>query len=106
LEFDPMIRWIESSAVEGRAMRVLIVVLTSSLSFSSFFGAAWAQGTKDPSNPVPTMVFPIRPRDEPTETRPTAVPNRTFPSQPPIQVRPAYRYRIYRHRHRHRHRHR
>ena len=28
-------------------------------------GTAVAQGTKDPSNPIPSMVYPIRPRDEP-----------------------------------------
>jgi len=81
-------------------MRILMVFLTISFGISSFFGAALAQGTKDPSNPIPTMVFPIRPRDEPTEIRPTAVPNRAFPAQPPIQVTPAYRYRIHRYRHR------
>ena len=39
-----------------------------------------AQGTKDPSNPVPSMVVPIRPRNEPVGT--TAVPNRSTVQQP------------------------
>ena len=39
-------------------------------------GEAWGQGTKD--NPAPTMVFPIRPRDEPART--TAVPNTSHTS--------------------------
>jgi hypothetical protein len=75
-------------------MRASMLFLTIGFGASSFFGVALAQGTKDPSNPVPTMVFPIRPRDEPTSTRPTAVRTRTFPSQPPIRVRRAYRVRV------------
>ena len=62
-------------------------------------GEAWGQGTKDPSNPVPTMVYPIRPRDQPAP--PTAVPNTSHTqqpyTQPPIRMwraRPGYRARI------------
>jgi hypothetical protein len=60
-------------------------------------GEAWGQGTKDPSTPVPTMVFPIRPRDEPAA--PTAVPNNSYtrPQQPPIRLwraRPVYPARV------------
>jgi hypothetical protein len=75
-------------------MRVSMLVLTVGFCVASFPDAAMAQGTKDPSNPVPTMVFPIRPRDEPATTRPTAVPNRTFPPQRSIRVRPVYPYLI------------
>ena len=75
-------------------MRAVTLFLTVSFLTCISFGTATAQGTKDLSNPVSGMVFPIRPRDEPTETRPTAVPNRSFPSQPPIPVGRAYRYRI------------
>lgn len=75
-------------------MRASMLFLTIGFGIASFSGAALAQGTKDPSNPVPTMVFPIRPRDEPPATHPTAVPNRTFPPQPSIRVRPAYPYRV------------
>jgi hypothetical protein len=59
-------------------VRWIAVVLAASTA------EAWGQGTKDPSNPVPTMVYPIRPRDEPT--RPTAVPNTSY-SQPQPQIR-------------------
>jgi hypothetical protein len=71
--------------------------LTITFCISMFVGPASAQGTKDPSNPVPTMVFPIRPRDEPAP-RPTAVPNhnKTFPPQPVIRLRRAHRVRIHR----------
>jgi len=55
-------------------------------------GPASAQGTKDPSNPAPTMVFPVRPVDEPA--RPTAVPTNPVPPQPPIQLEPIYRGQI------------
>jgi hypothetical protein len=75
-------------------MRAAVLVLTVTFCGSVFFDAALAQGTKDPSNPVPTMVFPIRPRDEPT--RPTAVPNnnQTFPPQPVIRLRRAHRVHV------------
>jgi hypothetical protein len=68
------------------------------LAFAST-GEAWAQGTKDPSSPVPTMVVPIRPRNEPAP--PTAVPNNSYTQQPqqPIRlrrIRPGYPARMYR----------
>jgi len=47
---------------------------------------AEAQGTKDPSSPVSTMVFPIRPRDEPATTRPVVVPSTKLNRQ--IRLRP------------------
>ena len=80
--------------LKGKPMRASTLFLAIGFGVAGFFDAALAQGTKDPSNPVPTMVFPIRPRDEPTTTPPAAVRTRTFPSQPPIQVRRAYRYRV------------
>jgi len=75
-------------------MRSSTLFLTIVFYVAGFFDAALAQGTKDPSNPVPTMVFPIRPRDEPVTAPPTAVRTHTFPSQPPIQVGRAWRYRV------------
>jgi hypothetical protein len=77
-------------------MRASVLVLTITVCGSGFFDAALAQGTKDPSNPVPTMVFPIRPRDEPAASRPTAVPNhnKAFPPQPTIRLRRAYRVHV------------
>jgi hypothetical protein len=47
-------------------------------------GAAEAQGTKDPSNPVPTMVFPIRPRDE--APQPRIIRQTPTPAQAPIRL--------------------
>jgi hypothetical protein len=82
-------------------MRGVLLFLTVTFCLSmaaevAFLDVALAQGTKDPSNPVPTMTFPIRPRDEPT--RPTAVPNHntTFPPQPVVRVWRGYRHRLYR----------
>jgi hypothetical protein len=81
-------------------MRTSVLVLTITVCGCSVFDAAFdvalAQGTKDPSNPVPTMVFPIRPRDEPSASRPTAVPNhnKVFPPQPTIRLRRAYRFHV------------
>ena len=49
-------------------------------------GAAVAQGTKDPSNPVPSMVYPIRPRGEPP-TRQIIRPNNVTPTPPPIRLK-------------------
>jgi hypothetical protein len=49
-------------------------------------GAAVAQGTKDPSNPVPSMVYPIRPRDEPP-TPQIIRPNNVAPTPPPIRLK-------------------
>jgi hypothetical protein len=78
-------------------MRASVLVLTITICGCGFFDPAFdvalAQGTKDPSNPVPTMVFPIRPRDEPAP-HPTAVPNhnKAFPPQPTIRLRRSYPY--------------
>ncbi len=60
-------------------------------------GEAWGQGTKDPSNPVPSMVYTIRPRDEPAPL--TAVPNNSYTQsqRPPTglrQVRPFHPARV------------
>lgn len=67
--------------------------LLITLAFAYVPADACAQGTKDPSNPVPTVVYPIRPLDEPAP--PTAVPNvyrvqpvvprlrRVYPTNPP-----------------------
>ena len=52
-------------------------------------------GTKDTA--APTMVFPIRPRNEPPST--TAVPNIAPPQQPVVRLRRAYPYYIHRFRH-------
>jgi hypothetical protein len=52
-----------------RAKRFLTLVFVGC---SAASGAA-AQGTREFSNPGPTMVYPIRPRVEPA--RPTATPN-------------------------------
>jgi hypothetical protein len=73
-------------------MRVSGLLWITVLCLLAWADAAWAQGTKDPSNPVPSMVFPIRPRDEPAPS--TAVPN-TSHSRPQrtIQLQPIYRYR-------------
>jgi len=72
-----------------RAAKTLLTLLM--LAFAS--DSAPAQGTKDPSNPVPTMVVPIRPRNEPVGT--TAVPTWSRqPYQPYVpglrRIRPAY----------------
>ena len=53
--------------------------------------SAMAQGTKDPSTPVPPMVFPIRPRDEPAPPRRVIVPNS---QPPPIWLEPNYPVRV------------
>lgn len=65
---------------------------------AAFFPSAMAQsaatgGTKDVA--PPGMVFPIRPRDEPTT--PTAVPNQSRRA-PNVRVLPIYRYRYRVHR--------
>jgi hypothetical protein len=52
-----------------RTKSLLLLLLACSCVASD----ASAQGTKDPSNPVPTMVTPIRPRNGPAGS--TAVPN-------------------------------
>jgi hypothetical protein len=58
-------------------------------------GTVWAQGTKDPSNPVPSMVFPIRPRDEPAVS--AGVPNTSHTRQQgTVQLQPIYRHPAYR----------
>jgi hypothetical protein len=77
-------------------MRALFFVLIIMFGGVGVSDAVIAQGTKDPSNPVPTMIFPVRPRDEPA--RPTAVPNnsKSFPAQPVVRVRRAYRVRVLR----------
>lgn len=75
-------------------MRARIVVSTVLSCLSIMPGAGFAQGTKDPSNPVPTMVTPIRPRDELPRTRPLVVPNNT--ASAPIRLRRAYRGRVIR----------
>ncbi len=82
-------------------MRFLVLLITAVLSAIAFSDVANAQagtgGTND--RPGPTMVFPIRPRDEPPTV--TAVPNRAYQYYPqaPVRVmpiRPAFRYRKYR----------
>lgn len=74
-----------------RASRLLLITV---FCVSAGTETTWAQGTKDPSNPVPTMVFPIRPRDEPAP--PTAVPNTSHTRQ---QQRTIHLQRIYRYPH-------
>ena len=87
---------LQDQIMRGSALFLTVAFCVSMLIEAAFVEAALAQGTKDPSTPVPSMVVPIRPRDEPT--RPTAVPNhnRTFPPQPVIRMRRAYRPYIYR----------
>ena len=63
-------------------MKLLNIVLSVIVMVVACNGAAVAQGTKDPSNPVPTMVFPIRPRDQPTSPPPVIQRRQTPP--PPI----------------------
>lgn len=48
-------------------------------------GAALAQGTKDPSNPATSLVYPIRPRHDVPTAR-TIRPN-TVTALPPIRLR-------------------
>jgi hypothetical protein len=58
---------------------------------SLWSGIACAQGVKDPSSPVPSMSFPIRPRDEPSA--PTAVPNTSHTrARQPIWLQRNYQY--------------
>ena len=66
-------------------MRATIVISTVLFCVSIVSSAGFAQGTKDPSNPVPTMVTPIRPRDEPQRARPLVVPNNN--NTAPIRLR-------------------
>ncbi len=73
-------------------MRASMLFLTIIFCISILSGVVLAQGTRDPSNPVPRMVFPIRPRDEATTTRPIIVPNNA--PQPPVQLRRIYSDRI------------
>ncbi len=59
-------------------MPVAALLLTIVLLVAAFKDAAYAQGAATGGvndRPAPTMVFPIRPRDEPP--RRTAVPNRS-----------------------------
>lgn len=54
-----------------RTLTLTMIILVC-LSGSALAQGAATGGTKDTA-PAPTMVFPVRPRDEPA--RPTAVPN-------------------------------
>jgi hypothetical protein len=78
-------------------MPIATVFLVMMLCVAGSPHAAMAQGaatggTRDSGSP--TMVFPIRPRDEPST--PTAVPNRSRHSHPAIRLRRSYYYRIHR----------
>ncbi|SDT59727.1 hypothetical protein SAMN05444158_7371 [Bradyrhizobium canariense] len=76
-------------------MRISKLLWITMFGVSMGSGTVWAQGTKDPSNPVPSMVFPIRPRDEPAPS--TAVPNTSHTRrQGTVQLQPIYRYPGYR----------
>jgi hypothetical protein len=70
---------------------MMIVLFVAACSHPAMAQGAATGGTKDQASP--TMVFPIRPRDEPTT--PTAVPNK--PRRPhPIRLRQYYYYRVQR----------
>jgi hypothetical protein len=78
-------------------MPIVVLVLAIVLCVSVSIPAAVAQGaatggTKDVGSP--TMVIPIRPRDE--QVAPTAVPNRAHRYQPAGSSWRYYRYRTYR----------
>jgi hypothetical protein len=73
-------------------MRATIVISTVLFCVSIVPGDGFAQGTKDPSNPVPTMVTPIRPRDEPQRARPLVVPNNNYGA--PIRLRRLHPFRV------------
>jgi hypothetical protein len=74
------------------ALFLMIVLCVAAFSDSAMAQGASTGGTKDGGSP--TMVFPIRPRDEPAA--PTAVPNRSHRSPPPVSLRQNYYYRYYR----------
>jgi hypothetical protein len=77
-------------------MPIAALFLTVALCVVAFSDAAIAQGaatggTRDSSSP--TMVFPIRPRDEPAPS--TAVPNVAQPPAPIVRLRRNYHpYRV------------
>jgi hypothetical protein len=70
-------------AREMRTSKLFLAVV--SLTFL-WDGAAVGQGTKEPSNPVPSMVYPIRPRDEPPTSQIIRL-NKVTPTQPPIRLK-------------------
>lgn len=73
------------------ALFSMIILCLAAFSDSAMAQGAATGGTKDHGSP--TMVFPIRPRDEPAT--PTAVPNK--PRRPhPVRFRQYYYYRIHR----------
>ena len=74
------------------ALFLTIVLGVFAFSHSALAQGAATGGTKDSG--APTMVFPIRPRDEPA--RPTAVPNRSHRAHPPIWLRRGYYYHVHR----------
>jgi hypothetical protein len=59
-------------------MRVLFVTALAILVSTA---DASAQGTKDPSNPAPTMVYPVPPLEQPAA--PSAVPTAPYQYPPP-----------------------
>ena len=73
------------------ALFLTIVLYVLAFSHSATAQGAATGGTNDSASP--TMVFPIRPRDEPATV--TAVPTR--PHHPhTIRLRRSYRYRVHR----------
>ena len=74
------------------ALFLTIVLCTAAFSHSALAQGAATGGTKD--RPSPTMVFPIRPRDEPATL--TAVPNKPRRPHPTVRLRQNYYYRIHR----------
>jgi hypothetical protein len=71
---------------------LMIVLCVAAFSHSAMAQGAATGGTNDSGSP--TMVFPIRPRDEPATV--TAVPNRPRHAYPTVLQR---RYYYYGHRH-------
>jgi hypothetical protein len=74
------------------ALLLTIVLFTAAFSDSAAAQGATTGGTKDSA--APTMVFPIRPRDEPATV--TAVPNKPHRPHPTVRLRRNYYYRIHR----------
>lgn len=74
------------------AVLFLMIAFVSAFSQPAMAQGAATGGTKDSG--APTMVFPIRPRDEPA--RPTAVPNRSHRPHPSIRLRRGYYYHVHR----------
>jgi hypothetical protein len=74
------------------ALFLTIVLYIAAFSQPAMAQGAATGGTKDSASP--TMVFPIRPRDEPATV--TAVPNKPRRHHPTVRLRRNYYYRIHR----------